>query len=275
LLLGACFSFAAFLQPQADALAGGSQPESILKILLGEGRKVFASHFFIKADITFHSGYYPSIFDRGQSTRDSRHLTAEEGSAVDEAHERQMNFLGPPRDWIERFGRHFMITEHTHLAGGDEREILPWLKLSAELDPQRIDTYTVAAYWLRVRLGKVAQAEQFLREGLRANPNSYEILFELGRLYSASYKDLARARNVWEKALQLWEKARQRSQQRDLREPEPDPFVKEEIITSLAQLEEQRGNFPKAIEYLAMARDISPNPQALQKQIDELTRKLR
>ena len=67
-----------------------------------------------------------------------------------------MNFLGPPRDWIERFGRHFIITEHTHLQGAKEREILPWLRISAELDPQKIETYTVAAYWLR-DLGKAGK----------------------------------------------------------------------------------------------------------------------
>src|SRR5437588_5679833 len=126
-------------------------------------------------------------------------MTAREGSTEVEEHERKMNFLGAPRDWIERFGRHFLITEHTHLEGGKEREILPWLKLSAELDPQRIDTYTVAAYWL-TRLNKPDDAEKFLREGLRNNPNSYELLFELGRLDYDTYHNAARARNVWQAA---------------------------------------------------------------------------
>src|SRR5438309_1796727 len=83
-------------------------------------------------------------------------------------------------DWIERFGRHFLITQHSHLSGGNEREILPWLRFSAELDPQRVETYTVAAYWLR-SMGKIVEAERFLRDGLLANPGSPEILFELGR----------------------------------------------------------------------------------------------
>ena len=90
-------------------------------------------------------------------------LTAREGEPAAEEHEKQMHFLGPPRDWIERFGRHFIITEHTHLAGKNRSEILPWLKLSAELDPQKIETYTVAAFWLR-DLGKIKEAERFLRE---------------------------------------------------------------------------------------------------------------
>ena len=169
----------------------------MLKVLLGDGRRLFANHFFVQADVSFHSGYYPSIFDQARAPKDTSHLTAKEGEPAAEEHEKQMNFLGPPRDWIERFGRHFIITEHTHLEGNNEREILPWLKLSAELDPQKIETYTVAAYWLR-DLGKVKEAEDFLREGLRNNPDSYEILFELGRLYYENNHDPARARNVWE-----------------------------------------------------------------------------
>ena len=153
------------------------------------------------------------------------------------------------------------------LSGGTEREILPWLKLSAELDPQRVETYTVSAYWLRSRLGKVAEAEQFLREGLRANPNSPEILFELGRLYFESYHDAVRARNVWELALRKW--TAQESGKK-----EPDLFLLEEIAVNLSSLEEQAGNLSRAIELLQLAKKASPQAEILQKQIDELKTKL-
>ena len=62
-------------------------------------------------------------------------------------------FSGRPKDGIERFGRHFFPTIHTHLHDGNEREILPWLKLSAEMDPTQIETYVTASYWLRTTLG--------------------------------------------------------------------------------------------------------------------------
>jgi tetratricopeptide (TPR) repeat protein len=267
LLLVSAFSLATLLQPRVSAWDQRSGSDSILQVLFGDGRRLFANHFFVKADVSFHSGYYPSIFDQAQAPKGSRHMTSQEGSPEEEEHERQMNFLGPPRDWIERFGRHFMITEHTHLAEGNEREILPWLKLSAELDPQRIDTYTVAAYWLRVRLGKVAEAEQFLREGLRANPNSPEILFELGRLYLENYKDTARARNVWELALRRW-------QEQERAQKKPEEFVLEQITSHLANLEEQAGNLARAISYLQMVKKVSPNPAGIQWQIDQLTPKL-
>jgi tetratricopeptide (TPR) repeat protein len=267
LLVSASVALATLMQPRAITWNARDASGGVLKILLGDSRRLFANHFFVQADVAFHSGYYPSIFDQSLAPTNSRHMTSEEGSASAEEHERAMNFMRQPRDWIERFGRHFMVTEHTHLQQGQEREILPWLRISAELDPQRIDTYTVAAYWLRVRLGKVGEAEQFLREGLRANPGSYEILFELGRLYYENYKEVSRARNVWELALRRW-----REQERGGKEP--DIFVFEEITTNLARLEEVAGNLNQAVGYLEMAIKVSPNPAALQTQIDSLKRKL-
>ena len=264
-LAAACFSLATALQPRATAWSSRGDSASILKVLLGDGRRLFADYFFEKADVYFHSGYFPSIFDRNQAPKDTRHMTAEEGSPAEKEHEEKMNFLGTPRDWLERFGRHFLITEHTHLSGGNEREILPWLRLSAELDPQRIDTYTVAAYWLR-DMGKVSEAEQFLREGLRANPGSYEILFELGRLYQQNYHDPRRARNVWELALRRW-------QEQQPGKKEPDLLALTDIAVNLARLEESAGNLERAIAYLELARQHSLQPGPLQQQIEELKRK--
>jgi len=249
-----------WIQP-ADASGGG-----MLKALLGDSRRMFANHFFVKADVYFHSGYYPSIFDEKQAPKDTEHMTSKEGSAEEEAHEQSMNFLGPPRDWVERFGRHFMITEHTHLEGGNEREILPWLRISAELDPHRIDTYTVASFWLRTSLGKVSEAEQFLREGVRNNPTSYELWLELGLLYNDDLHNRARARNAWELALRYW-------QEQEPNKSEPDRIGFEKIVVRLARVEEQDNNLTRAIEYLKMALKTSPNPEVIRRQIAELEQK--
>jgi tetratricopeptide (TPR) repeat protein len=280
-LLALAFTMATLLAPRVPSwsIRGGSG--SMLKLVFGEGRKLFASHFFTKADVYFHSGYYPSIFDRAaKAPKDSRHMTAAEEHhegegegheghdhqeakaepvSHEDAHIREMA-MGQPRDWIERFGRHFMVTDHTHLEGGGERELLPWLKLSAELDPERIDTYTVSAYWLRKRLGKVNEAEQFLREGLKNNPGSYEILFELGRLYRENHHDDTRARNLWELALRRWN-------EREIGKKDQDLFGLEQIAVNLADVEEASGHFDAAINYLQLARKAAPNPEPIDKLI--------
>jgi tetratricopeptide (TPR) repeat protein len=266
LLLAACFSLATVLQERASGWSKRGESDNVLTVLLGDGRRLFANHFFVQADVSFHSGYYPSIFDQARAPKDTSHLTAKEGEPAEEEHEKQMNFLGPPRDWIERFGRHFIIIEHTHLEGNNKSEILPWLKLSAELDPQKIDTYVVAAYWLR-DLGKTKEAERFLREGLLTNPDSYEILFELGRLYYENNHDAARARKIWDLALRRWG-------EQEAADKKPDPLKLGQIAVNLAHLEETAGNVARAIQLLELCQKASPNPEALQRQIDNLKQKL-
>jgi len=263
LLVTLCFSLATFLQPQASTWSQRGQ-DSVMKVLLGDGRRLLANHLFTKADIYFHSGYYPTIFDNAEPPKES-HMAGHEHQHGE--HEEEEDFMRKPRNWVDAFGRNFKITQHTHLEGGRELEILPWLKLSAEMDPHLIDTYTVAAYWLANHLHKVPEAEQFLRDGLRENPKSYEILFALGRIYYNNYHDAARARNVWELALKRW-------REQEPGRKEPDKFGFEEIVVNLGRLEEDQGNLSAAINYLEQAKKVSPAPQNLQKQINELKLKL-
>ncbi len=277
LLLSMCFSLAAVLQPRSLAWRGQrAQADTMLKVLLGDGRRMFADHFFIKADVYLHSGYYPSIFDQAKlqcedrlKGRDEHAGETQEGTAenAQDDHDDHDAF-NEPKDWLDRFGRKFRITEHKHLSGkGTEREILPWLKLSAELDPQQIETYVVASYWLRAKLGKIDEAEEFLRDGLRANPDSCEILYELGRLYDKDRNDPARARNVWEMALRKWEKI-------EAGKPEPDKLMLEQILTRLARLEEREGDYRRAIDYSLRLKTITPQPAVIESQIQELRLKL-
>jgi tetratricopeptide (TPR) repeat protein len=239
---------------------------------------MFANHFFAKADSYFHSGYYPSIFDNNQAFQTS-HLAEDAGALEGKNTGEETDFLGPPLDFLDRFGRHLFPSRHTHLdeggaqgasgelEKGEEREILPWLRLSAELDPQRVDIYTTAAFWLRERMGKVAEAETFLREGLRDNPDSYEILFELGRIQDENRHDSQRARNIWELALAKWVKTQGGKK-------EPDNFQFVQITSHLALLEEREGNLARALACMEMWKQRSPAPMQVQKRIDVLQKRI-
>ncbi len=147
------------------------------------------------------------------------------------------------------------------------REILPWLKLSAKLDPDNVQTYTVTAYWLRIRMHKDKEAEQVLREGLRNNPQSYEILFELGRLYDESYHDAGRARNVWELAVRYWLKLPSEEQKEN-------KLIFEQITTHLGQLEDKAGNFSQALNWYQAAQKVSLTPDDVQKLIDGVQKEM-
>jgi tetratricopeptide (TPR) repeat protein len=269
LMLAVCFTLATGLQPRAAAWSKHSQSDNVFGMLFGDGRRLFANQFFTMADVYFHSGYYPSIFDlRDEGPKE---IVAESHGHTDSAEdEKNEDFLGKPKDWIDRFGRRFRITEHTHLEHMNEREILPWLRLAADMDPQKIETYTVGSFFMREHLNQPREAEAFLREGLRNNLNSYEILFELGRLYSENYHDAGRARNVWQLALNKW-------YERFKLDPEAAKENKldfEEITVHLAHLEADAGNYEAAIRWFQATQKVSPEPGALQQQIDEIKKKM-
>lgn len=267
LLLAGVFSLATVVQPRSFLWMRQGQSGSVLKLLLGGSRRLVANQFFIKADVYFHSGYYPSIFDQARTAEEKEMHMAHAQQGHEEEHEKLGGFFGKPTDWIDRFGRKFRINKHTHLHGERVGEILPWLRISADLDPHRVETYTVAAYWLRTSVGKVDQAEEFLREGMRANPGSYEIPYELGRLFYENRHDPVRAANLWRLALRRWQ-----ADEGKKKEPNYVPYDK--ITVHLAKTEEDQGHYTEAIKWLEMAKPHAPEPAALQKQIDALRDKV-
>jgi tetratricopeptide (TPR) repeat protein len=272
-----CFGLAAYLEPWFLAWQGSrAQSGDPLNVLLGSSRRMFAGYFYRKADVYYHSGYYPSIFDNRENF-ETPHMAEDTGAVNSKNHGEEEGFLGPPRNWIDAFGRHFFPDRHTHLdeggptddlsTSGDVREILPWLKLSADLDPENVQTYTVTGYWLRTRMHKFTEADAFLHEGLRNNPGSYDILFELGRLYDEDYHDTNRARNVWQEAVRQW-------LTRSSQEQKENRLIFEELTTHLGQLEDDAGNPVAALPWFQAAQKVSLTPGRLQGRIDELKKKM-
>ena len=275
-LLVLAFSLAAQVGPQLDArlTANGAGDDDPVARWLGDSRKMFAMSFYVKADAYFHSGYYPTIFDNNAPFK-TAHMAEDSGVEKSKNTGDENNFLGQPHDWIERVNRNVFPSRHTHLdeggASGDlgdssqVKEIMPWLKISEEFDRNRIETYLVAAYWLRVRMHKVDDAEQFLRDGLRANPGSPAILYELGQLYFESRHKPDQARNLYLAALRSWDLENSGKE-----EKEQDSFEYEHITGALFKLEKQQHNIPKAVEYLKLLKRVSPDPDSIQKEIDGL-----
>jgi len=279
LLLVIAFCFATGLEPWFQKWKG-NRSRDIITVALGDSRKLFARHFYVKADAYFHNGYYPSIYDKVDG---ELHMTGGSGVAIGK-HE-DADYLGKPKDWIDRFSRHFFPSVHTHLGEGEceqckhgeahehhdeppgseglEREMLPWFKLAASLDPEQPQTYVVAAFWLSTKLGKVDEAEYFLREGLRANPGSFTILYELGRIAYQHRKDIGRARNLWVLSLQNFEKADQATQDAEL-------LLRCQILSSLAKLEQEQKNNAEAIRYFIELKKYSPFKDQVQAWIDYL-----
>ncbi len=267
LLFVLCFGLACDLDRWQDS-SSRKQDESsgFFSAVLGETEGLISALLYLKADVYFHRGYYPSIFDNtSESTGSKMEKTAGHPDEHGHNHEKcEKDYSREPLDWIDRFSRSFYPSVHVHAdeIPRGQKEILPWLKLSATFDPHRIENYTVAAFWLR-SLGKINEAEEFLRDGLRANPGNPELLFELGKIYKDDRKDITKARNILELSLARWREV-------TAKEKEPDTFLLQQILVHLGQLERDQRNYPLAIKYFEELKKYSPNPQAIQKQIDEM-----
>jgi Tfp pilus assembly protein PilF len=113
-------------------------------------------------------------------------------------------------------------------------------------------------------LHKEDEAEQFLREGLRHNPTSYEIMLELGRSYFDK-RDYDRARNVLEMGMQRW-----REHENSKPDEERNKFAAEQIVNCLAQIEDRSGHRERTISWLELLKKLSPRPEEIGKRIAEV-----
>jgi len=271
------------LQPQYRAIEQQNrQSDNFFSLLFGDSSRLFANNFSVKADAYYHSGYYPTIFDNKKGFQ-TLHVAEDTGAvASHNAGGDDTGFMGPPRNWVDAFGRHFIPNRHSHLDEGgptaDARtaeevgEILPWLKFSAELDPHNADTFVVIAFWLRTKMNDNTNAIDVLRDGLRHNPRDPELFFELARVYLEHYADTDRARNILDAALQQVEPkiAGRTPDQMDF----DDRFRYEKIQMKLSELEEYIHNYPAAIDHLQKVKAVSPAPVDIQRHIEQLRQKM-
>src|SRR5580692_3533083 len=91
-----CFSLAAWLEPRIQIFQQARSAD-MMSLLLGDSRRMFANHFFVKADAYFHSGFYPSIFDNQESFQ-TAHIAEDAGAMKGKNTGDELGFMGPTRD---------------------------------------------------------------------------------------------------------------------------------------------------------------------------------
>src|SRR5271156_2663229 len=116
-LLVLSFGIAADLQPRFTAWPGSRADGDVFKILLGDSRKMFANEFYVKADAYYHSGFYPTIFDNNEAFK-TQHMAEDTGAVSSKNQGEETGFMGPIRNWLDAFGRHFIPNRHSHLDAG-------------------------------------------------------------------------------------------------------------------------------------------------------------
>lgn len=104
----------------------------------------------------------------------------------------------------------WITVEHYHheyeWAGGSWKKditFMPLIKLITTLDPHFAAAYDFGGYHLAVNLHKVQEGMDFLNEGLKNNPDSYELNFTMGYIYFFVLKDYQTSYNYLAKAVKF------------------------------------------------------------------------
>lgn len=119
--------------------------------ILGPARSLLAQGLYEKADIYFHKGaprYKEEAFD----------------------------------SFYQKWKRAICPAKHAHTEGNETAEILPWLRLASQSDPNNIEIYLVASFWLIGDCARPDLATQALSEAMVKNPDRYELPLEQARV---------------------------------------------------------------------------------------------
>ena len=90
------------------------------------------------------------------------------------------------------------------------------------------------------------------------------MICELGRLLYQKRNDAVHAKNLWLFALRRW-------REQELPKEQPNVKLLRNILGGLARIATQAGRDDEAVGYLKQLKEISPSPEQIQKQIDQLS----
>jgi len=165
------------LVPKLKSATPGN--DDILVQVLGGTADLAAEKAYEEADVYFHGG---NMRRRTASDRPARDL--------------------PLSKWIARMQGEAAPSNHKHLAGVQEKEILPWFAVAVRLNPHHIEAWSTGSYWY-FRTGNRERALEFASDGIRNNPRDYRLYLDRGiilyhlRNWDKSVSDLESARRLW------------------------------------------------------------------------------
>ncbi len=259
-----CFTFVIFLAPKIDMYyydSPAGQLESEVPFymqFLGEGRSILSNLSILQADRYFHGGIGHIDEDHPGGITIDGESQEEEGRIHEEEHPEKIHRAPGRFNILLRISEKTEITRHIHLSGNQVKEIIPWIYYSAKIDPHNVLAYTLAGYWLADRLDKVDEAIAFVKEGLKNNPDSWELNAELGRLYFKHRKDYKAAARVLTRALQL------------LQGEPHDKFQERYVLSFLAYSYEDIGEKAKVLPLYQRLGQLFPEDGGIKRKIRKL-----
>lgn len=178
------------------------EDKSVFMKMFGEARSILGYMSILQADLYFHGGvghfYEEHAHGLALASRDDERDAVEVEDDHGHPHEHNHNAFAVPSKGgiLLNIVQHIYVSDHKHLLGKDEKEILPWFYFAVKMDPHNIMAYTVGGYWLADRMKDVDEGLNLLKQGLVNNPESWEINAELARVYLTKKHNYSSAKKL-------------------------------------------------------------------------------
>lgn len=137
---------------------------------------------------------------------------------------------------------------------GQHYKTMAILFVLIEYDPSDVETYSNLG-WMLDSYGETARAFQVYERGLRANPNRYDLYYDIGFWYYQK-GDYARARTYLEKAVQF-------------------ANIPVFVWKTLAHTYEKLGEYEKCLQAWEKARQVDPTDGAVPLNMERVRKKLK
>lgn len=233
--------------------------------LLGQFRTNFTSWLWLRTDLYLHNGVEMRRLSNPELASGKKGVGGDEHEEETHHHDDSKivsiipaakdDFRGILGD-VERASKAYKdMTRHTH---NDPVQALPLFRLMTWIDPEFIQGWVVGASVLaRDRSPAGTQkALNHLKEGIEANPKSFALFGEVGRMLMFRDRDLKSSESYLSKAFQFG-----KAQIKDLGEEDAELFVDSCRLYSL-NLREQ-GRFEESESVATEALEIFPNDPVL------------
>ncbi|MBT3194364.1 MAG: hypothetical protein HN341_17600 [Verrucomicrobia bacterium] len=231
----AAFSLACQLIAAAHTEREPAGQPSLAQAIVGDTRLALGSQFYTQADVYFHRGV---------------------------PHEKALAFDADPFQIVRN---EVCPRNHQHLSGtSDIAEIMPWLSLATRVNPQNLNGYLVAAFWLASEAKRPELALRILGRAQCNIPYAYEVQLEKGRILLQT-GEREQARQAFAAAIAFWEATADASNHDHL-------LDKAEALLYRALLREAEGETSGAIADLRAMLAISPENPAMHERLRLLER---
>jgi tetratricopeptide (TPR) repeat protein len=143
----------------------------------------------------------------------------EPGSNCGEQHDERHHHTQHEDDWkgpLRNLARQMRPWADHHLEHAPTEELLPWFRVIAWCNPHFVQVYVDGAYILSWESKRPREAVEFLRQGLRLNPEAIQLYTALGDLYLYNLKKGREAYPYYVAAYEIGRRLRNPSEDENL-----------------------------------------------------------